>query len=234
MTRERKTIDRFLKKCINQDSSYVDVGALWGTKNETVSRARSLGAKKVSIIDIQEFSNSLWENMDHHLLDLGVDCDYISGDVRDLHNEYNVKFDVVFCAGIIYHEASPLDLISNLANMTSRYLILGSMVCPPEIKNNKGKLSLDCIGAAFIPYLFPKDSEIILEHFRTQGVPEIPSLESNFNWPDIKDTTPWWWIFTPKYLEKLVEISGFKVLDKGSDWGNNDHFLLCEKIKSNS
>lgn len=228
--RPRPSIDRMLASCIKESTRFVDVGALWGTENETVSKAKMLGAESVSIIDIQIPGHELWLKMQNRLSQLEVSCNFISGDIRDIFKDYQQSFDVVFCSGIIYHDPSPIEFLQKLTSMSSNFLILGSMVVPEKIKNRKGSLDLTNVGAAFIPFMSNKSKEAVMAQYASQGVPEISSLNQDFKFSGIDDTTPWYWLMTRRYLDLIMTMCNFQIIDTGSDWGENDHFILAKRI----
>jgi hypothetical protein len=81
-----------LKNSITGSTKYVDVGTLWGTENETVSRAKKFGAESTTIIDIQVPENELLGKMKSRLDELDVDSEFISGDIRRIYAQHEFSF----------------------------------------------------------------------------------------------------------------------------------------------
>ncbi len=68
------------------------MGTLWGTENETVSRAKKFGAESTTIIDIQVPENELLGKMKSRLDELDVDSEFISGDIRRIYAQHEFSF----------------------------------------------------------------------------------------------------------------------------------------------
>src|SRR5579863_7682168 len=128
--------DRMIREHV-PNLSFVDVGALWLTKNEKVSVAMLAGAKSGGIIDVTPAGHSAWAACREHCQSLGVSgyAEY-SHDINDPLIHQNVgTFDFVYCSGVVYHMPSVFYTLERLFSLTNRYLMLVSMVVPEKIEN---------------------------------------------------------------------------------------------------
>ena len=96
---------------LSAGKSFMDVGGLWGTRNEKVSVALLAGARQATMADIAPLDHQLWRDFDEHCKQLGVTgyaCTRL--DVVEPPTDYSaLVHDVVHCSGIIYHVPDPPD-----------------------------------------------------------------------------------------------------------------------------
>ena len=123
--------------------SFVDIGGLWGTNGETVTTALLAGASRAVMADIQALGGIWWQKFEAHCTGLGVEgyeelqVDICSPDAPDRLG----TFEFVHCAGVMYHVPDLFRFMGNLVSVTSKYLLLSSVVMPTR-SNLFGQLEL--------------------------------------------------------------------------------------------
>lgn len=93
------------------DGYYSNIAASWGaghTKGIDKNASEIILAKKAS-----------------RLLGNGQICEFVTGDVYD---DISQNFDIVLCAGGLYHIANPKSLLAHILGMSPKYLICQSVV----------------------------------------------------------------------------------------------------------
>jgi hypothetical protein len=217
--------------------SFVDVGALWETRNEKVSVAVLGGARSAAIIDIMPPGDAAWARCRERCLSLGV-RGYAehSHDLNDpLIHETVGTFDFVYCSGIIYHTPSMFYTLQRLFSLSNRYLMLGSMVVPETIENAFGSINLAGGGMLFVPGLNEATRGILRAYFASVGltimhITPTGSALQPFMWqPGRPNYGPWWWVLPLPTLCSLVETVGFKIIETNSGWGGRSATLFCAK-----
>lgn len=212
--------------------SFVDVGGLWGTVNEKVSVARAAGAANVTLMDIMPEGHPLWRAFDARMKELGI-AGYgriPSSDINALDPEaVGGRFDVVHCSGILYHCPDPIRTIRRLAELAGEHLILTSMVVPQTIESSAGRIELARGGALLIPALGPEEYAICSAYWAERQVAGVVGLEPGRpldRWePD--DYGPWWWLYPPTTMDKMVEAAGLRVVDSCTFWEGRCHTVLA-------
>ncbi|MHB1058751.1 MAG: hypothetical protein ACYC0F_12820 [Rhodanobacter sp.] len=213
--------------------SFMDVGGLWGTRNEKVSVALKAGATRATMADIAPLDHSLWRDFDNHCVQLGVGgYDKVRLDIVEPGNDAeSLRHDVVHCSGIIYHLPDPYRMLANLRRIAGERLIITSMVVPEHIENAAGSLDFPADRAAFVPSLTEQTRAIVAEHFRQAGVSVgaiTQPLDEAWLWPDGNPNFgPWWWLMSPPFLRGVATVAGFIVEDECWSWeGLSYSFLL--------
>lgn len=218
---------------IVRGKSFMDVGGLWGTRNEKVSVALGSGARTATMADIAPFGHKLWKDFDAYCDERGVhgygrahlDVVEPPGDCSGLVHE------VVHCSGIIYHVPDPYRMIANLRKLTREHLILTSMVVPERIENDAGAVEFPADRAVFVPSLCEATRKIVAAHFdalqlSVGGVNAV--LDEAWCWPDgSPNYGPWWWLMSPAYLRGLLEVAGFKIEDECWSWEQRSYSFLA-------
>jgi hypothetical protein len=231
---DRQVSNRTWINQIVKGRSFADVGGLWGTVNERVSVAMLAGASAASMLDITPAGHSLWRDFDARCKSLDVSgyrniCVDIMG--ADLKQKAGT-FDVVHCSGVIYHVPDLIGFIRNLMSITTRHLIIQSMVVAERIENEHGVLDLSGGHCMFVPLLNDTQRKIVTKYLDQVGLLNIPDLTG----PPVKswfhhgvwNYAPWSWLITPAFLRRLVEICGLSVLDAGFVWENKAYSVFCE------
>jgi hypothetical protein len=216
-----------------QGRSFADVGGLWGTVNERVSDAILQGAREASMLDIAPLGHSLWKDFDTRCTSLGVSgykCISVDATSSDLKGRVG-SFDVVHCSGVIYHVPDLVAFVRNLLSITTRHLILQSMVVPARIKNKFGVLDLSGGHCLFVPLLNEKQRKIAGKHLEDLGLhvahlsgPPVGKWIHGGTWNYI----PWSWLITPDFLRGLVQACGLSVVDEGFVWEERTYSVFCE------
>ncbi len=229
--------DRIIRDHV-RDLSFVDVGALWGTRNEKVSVATLAGAKSVAIIDAFPSGHEAWTLCREHCRSLGV-SGYTEHSLNlddPLIHEKVGTFDFVYCSGIIYHTPSPFYSLQRLFALTGRYLMLASMIVPETITNEFGSINLSGGGTLFVPGLTDTTRSIMGAHFAGKGlaimhITPTESAPEPFMWKPgtAPNYGPWWWLLTMQTLCSMVETVGFKIVATTSEWDGRTAVLFCEK-----
>jgi hypothetical protein len=218
--------------------SFVDVGALWGTRNEKVSIATLAGASSAAIIDATPPGHAAWGLCRDHCRALGVSgYGEHSLDLNDpLISEKVGTFHFVYCSGIIYHSPSVFYTLQRLFALSERYLMVGSMIVPEAIENEFGSINLAGGGMLFVPGLNDKTRNIMSAYFASKGLtvmhvtPTTSPLQP-YMWHagTTPNYGPWWWLFPLQTLCSLVETVGFKIIDTDTGWGGRSATIFCEK-----
>src|ERR1700733_4131902 len=228
--------DRLIRAYV-RDRSFVDVGALWQTRNEKVSVATLAGARSAAIIDAFPPENAAWSDCRQRCRALGV-SGYAehSHDLNDpLINEKVGTFDFVYCSGVIYHTPSVFYTLERLFALSKRYLMLVSMVIPETIENEFGSIDLAGGGMLFVPGLNDAKRRILTAYFADKGLTIMhitPTEEppQPFMWGvGQPNYGPWWWLLPLQTLCSLVETVGFRIVETDLGWGGRNATVFCEK-----
>lgn len=215
--------------------TFVDVGGIWGTVNEKVSVALAAGASRATVVDVIPTSHELWRAFDDRVKSLGFH-EYgrfggINLDAPDVASQIG-QFEFVHCAGIVYHVPSPMWTLERLHSVTSRFLLLGSMVVPDKIATPAGNLEFTGGKSIYIPALDDATRAILASHFAAGGL-KIMHINSEVSEPfrvnDKINYGPWWWLYSAQTLKSMIELSGLKVLDVGLEWGGRVAYYFCER-----
>ncbi|MGH8233685.1 MAG: hypothetical protein ACREPU_05745 [Rhodanobacteraceae bacterium] len=215
--------------------SFMDVGGLWGTKNEKVSVAVNAGAARTTMADIAPLGHALWNDFDARCARLGIhgyakrhlDIVELAQEVAEVHHQ------IVHCSGIIYHVPDPYRMLANLRRVTDEHLILTSMVVPESIENAAGHLTFPRDRAVFVPSMTEATRAIVATHFRGHDV-SIDAITrpmtENWRWPDgVPNYGPWWWLMSPDYLCGLLEVAGFGIEDTCWSWEGLSYSVLARR-----
>lgn len=211
-----------------KDRTFADVGGLWGVVNEKVSVAHAGGATALAMIDRVSPGNPLWEAFDAHRRELGVpDVRCLSGDVEELADGMpDLAFDVVHCAGVLYHAAEPMRLLRALRRITRRHLVLSTSVTATRIENEHGVLEIPRASALFVPALRDHEREIVRAHWRQFVGDNAIGLTCDLDTWRPDDSVPWWWLFTVDALAATCMAAGFRP-DAGTHmWNDNAYTQL--------
>jgi tetratricopeptide (TPR) repeat protein len=219
--------DRYIARVVKA-KTFAEVGGLWGTINEKVSVASKYGATSLTMIDVTPISDHLWQDFCDRMTSLNI-ANYhcISQDITKIKlAEIGEAYDVVHCAGVLYHHAHPMQILVGLHQITGKHLILTSAITQQVIENEWGRYEIPASGVIFIPALDEAERAILTAYWQPYlyGSPIIGLTEKAVF--DINDFGPWWWLPTASALEAMCKVAGFKVLDKGLTWDNNALTLL--------
>ncbi|MCC3471958.1 MULTISPECIES: tetratricopeptide repeat protein [unclassified Microcoleus] len=221
--------DRYIARVV-KNQTFAEVGGLWGKVNEKVSVASKYGAVSLTMIDVTPASAHIWDDFRDRMASLNIaNYNCISQDITQIQlAEIGEPYDVVHCAGVLYHHPHPLQILMSLRQITGQYLILTSAITQELIENERGRYEIPASGVIFIPALGEAERAILTAYWQqyTYGTPILGVIDKAVF--DINDFGPWWWLPTAYALESMCKVAGFKVLDKGLTWYNNALTLLLE------
>ena len=228
--------DRWIE-ALAPGKSFMDVGGLWGTRNEKVSVALKAGARAATMADIAPLGHQLWQDFDEHCRRLGISgyaCTRLDV-VEPPADQAALVHDVVHCSGIIYHVPDPYRMLANLRKLASEHLIITSMVVPEHIENAQGRLDFPADHAAFVPSLTDITRAIVAAHFDALdlSVAAINTpLAEPWRWPDgTPNYGPWWWLMSPAFLRGVIEVAGFTIEDECWSWEGRSYSFLARRTK---
>ncbi|MEG4806198.1 tetratricopeptide repeat protein [Microcoleus sp. F8-D3] len=219
--------DRYIAR-VAKGKTFAEVGGLWGTVSEKVSVASKYGAVSLTMIDAMPASIHWWQDFRDRMTSLNIaNYNCINRDITQIQlAEIGEPYDVVHCAGVLYHHPHPLQILTSLRQITGEYLILTSAITREVIENERGRYEIPASGVIFIPALGEAERAILTAYWQqhTDGSPILGVIQKAVF--DINDFEPWWWLPTASALESMCKVAGFKVLDKGWTWNNNALTLL--------
>ena len=219
--------DRYIAR-VAKGKTFAEVGGLWGTVNEKVSVASKYGAVSLTIIDAMPAFLHWWQDFHDRMTSLNI-ANYhcINQDITQIQlADIGEPYDVVHCAGVLYHHPHPLQILVALRQITREHLIFTSAITQEVIENEFGRYEIPASGVMFIPALDDAERAILTAYWRPYinnnqliGITEKAVFDMN-------DFAPCWWLPTATALESMCKVAGFKVLDKGLTWNNNALTLL--------
>ncbi len=220
--------DEYIGRVVS-GASFADVGGLWGAVNEKVSVAHQRGAASLAMIDVSKVDSHWWAAFASRRDSLGlpaVDC--VSGDVVQLMATESLgQYDVVHCAGVLYHLPDQMGLLGALRRLARRHVILTSVVTPTRIENECGVFEIPECGSIFVPALADRERDVVRAHWRKNlGDVAAVGLTTDVAQWEISDFGPWWWIPTVATLVAMCTAAGFRVLDAGGSWNGYAATLL--------
>jgi hypothetical protein len=219
--------DRYIARVV-KGKTFAEVGGLWGTASEKLSVASKYGAAAVTMIDVMPISLQLGQDFRDRMTSLNIaNYNCLKRDITQIQlAEISEAYDVVHCAGVLFHHPHPLQILTSLRQITGQYLIVTSAITQEVIENERGRYEIPPSGVIFIPALGEAERAILTAYWQpyTHGTPIIPLIEKAVF--DINDFAACWWLPTATALEAMCKVAGFKVLDKGLTCDNNAMTLL--------
>ncbi len=211
--------------------SFVDIGGLWGTKGEMVTTAAAGGAERLMMADIQAPGNTWWQKFEARCAEKGVDnCEQLQVDIcaPDAPSRLG-QFDVVHCAGVMYHVADLFQFVGNLVSVTREHLVLSSVVMPDEIQGPAGALSFGPDHAYLAPVLSEQNRNVVLGHLRAHDL-KAAGLTDSAAYFDQGRTRfgPWWWLFSGTFMSALVRLHGLDVIAEGPSRGGHAYTVFAK------
>jgi hypothetical protein len=199
--------------------SFIEVGGLWGVVNEQVTMAHASGA--TSLTQIDPAGEDLWEPFRERCAAAQVtDYTCIVGDINDPALTATVEpADVVHCSGVLYHCPHPLYTLQQLRRLTKQTLLLGCATIPEHVSNPAGELRLEAGSALFVPAVSPAQLAVLVQYMAEVDARHIPGVDQPLaeGWK-VDDYAPWWWYFTPRFVESMLCLAGFSVQDMAPYW----------------
>jgi hypothetical protein len=179
--------------------SFVDVGGMWNAHGEIAFAAEEAGAERVVLFDAMDATPEFEAERERR--DSSVA--YVRG---DLHDRAAIDalgaFDVVWCAGVVYHTPNPLLQLDHLRRLCGSRLLLGSHVIP-EVPGLPG---------ACVYYPAASDSE--RRSFRSaHGGDDAPGcLGVTEPFDPAAGFGNYWFGITPSALRAMLDTAGFRIL----------------------
>ncbi|MDQ7786430.1 MAG: DUF1698 domain-containing protein [Thermodesulfovibrionales bacterium] len=190
---------KFMPKYIRQyamNSSFADIGCMWGVNGEYAFIAEKFGATSVRAVDV--FGPTPEFEVKRKSLNSAVE--FILGDITQPETIAAVGIvDVVFCAGVLYHHPSPFDLLVALRRICGSTLILRTFTIPEN--------SRIANTAVYFPMLKPKDRGFW--NLSSLGVSHQAGISDSFN--PYQGYGNWFWGISPSCLKSLLQTAGFKI-----------------------
>jgi SAM-dependent methyltransferase len=176
--------------------SFVDIGGMWGVNGKYSFLAERAGATRVVLVDL-----GCTKEFDRQLAETDSKVEFVKADATNptLLNEIG-PFDVVWCAGLLYHVPDPLGLIENLRRICKQWLILESLVIPelPGWPNM----------ATFYPHQLARHRQR-WDTSAKGGASKQLGISTEFD-PD-QGTANNFWGLSPSCIESLLRVAHFTV-----------------------
>jgi len=197
--------------------SFLDLGGMWGVDGEVAFRAERAGATKVVVFDGMDPT----PEFEAKHAEASSQVTYVQGDLHDPEDVSRLgTFDVVWCAGVIYHTPSPFLQLQHLRILTRRWLLLGTEVIPevPGVENA-------CI---FHPGR-THESERAFAHAYGERASTYPGMTHAFDESALQGYGNMWWGLSPSALRSMLRYAGFAVRDElRYSWSFRDY--LAEAV----
>ncbi len=216
--------------------SFIDVGGLWGTKQEMVTHAALKGASRAVMSDAMLFSSEWWGKFEERCAERGVtNYEKIVHDItrRDTFERLG-RFDVVHCTGVLYHVPDVISTLANLVAITNEYLYFGSQVVPKEITNSEGTLIVEDDCPLCVAWASDEKLRIVKKHYEemgvTRGVVGVTE-EAEFFCGDALTAKfgPWWWLLTKENMLRLAALFNLEIVHELSA-PNGRAFSILAKV----
>lgn len=227
---KRNRIPEFVK-----DKSFVDIGGLWGTKGEMISTAARGNAASLTMADIQPLDDELWDRLDAYVAEMGVK-EYKKRTVNicsPTGPEELGQFDFVHCSGIMYHVPDLFAFVGNLLKVSREYLLLGSVVMPDRIGKDNNYIEFNSDRAILAPLLSAADKRLITDYFmEKRGKFVADGLSQGYSYFKSDGSVrfgPWWWIFSAKFMVRLIEMHNVDVIEHGPTPDAFGYMILVKK-----
>jgi hypothetical protein len=217
--------------------SFAEIGGLWGLVNEKISVAHEAGASHFCAVDIWKSDSEWWAKFRERCAELRITVREIIGSIDNLEIVSQVgRYDIVHCAGVLYHCPNPMLTIANLAAITKETLILTSAVMPEVISNERGTLMLSEDKAICIPCISEYHRRIA-DLYITQkyggGAWGINSPVDAWYFADgSPNYGPWWWLWTPAYVRRLLMAAGLSIVDERNQFDGTGHLFVCQRAEN--
>jgi hypothetical protein len=216
--------------------SFLEVGGLWGTVNEKATIAAAAGAERVGALDIWRSDSEWWAAFRNRCAERNVSG--VTEIIGSIDNPEIVDcigtYDVVHCAGVLYHCPNPYLTIANLRTVTGEFLLLTSAVMPPVIENEHGRVVLDPDTAVLVPAL-SESKRRIFDAYITKayggGAYGVNGPIDSWFFADGKPNYgPWWWLWTAALLERIMVCCGFELVRSVPQFSGTGHLMMLRKV----
>jgi hypothetical protein len=188
---------------------------MWGVNGAYSFLAEEIGAKRVVGVDVADATADF--HSEHQRRNSKVE--FIHGDATlpEIMERIGVV-DVVFCAGVLYHHPSPLELILAVREICGEKLLLATATIP-EINGLPH-------GAVYYPLLNPEQrSRWDLHAWGSRGQLAIQTpYEPRGGYAN------WFWGMSPSCVSALLGTGGFRV-DEVIVQRPFNHMFVCSPIE---
>lgn len=181
----------------SRGNTVVDVGCMWNVDGAHAFHAADQGATRVVGLDIEPATPAFVAENAARAAAGRRRVEFIQGDVNDPALGIG-PFDVVFCAGVLYHVPDPVFTLRRLRALCTSTLILGTTVFPEQSTPQT---------AVFLPGLETRARERLT--YATRGVKR--GLDSDFE-PE-KGYGNWFWGLSPSAVLAMLRLAGFDVVE---------------------
>ena len=177
--------------------TFVDIGCMWNVNGMFAFEAERSGATRAVGVDVVEAT----DEFERTRKELSSGVEFVHGDGTSPETiERLGQFDVVLCAGVLYHHPSPYHLLLALRELARETLILGTATIP----ENRALAQ----SAVYYPLLDERQRRLWdLSRWGREGC----QVGINTPYDERVGYTNWFWGMTPSCVRALVETAGFTV-----------------------
>ena len=189
---------------------FADVGCMWNVHGAYTFAAEEAGAATAVGIDVFGPTPEFEAERERR----GSKVEFVKGDITDPATADRAgTFDVVLCAGVLYHHPSPFAILAALRRLCTGTLILRTSTIPelPGLRNmavywpglparQRRRWSLERLGLD-----------------RQAGITEPYDPAEGYG--------NWFWGMTPSCVEALLHTAGFEVTERHAE--AFAHTFLC-------
>jgi hypothetical protein len=138
------------------------------------------------------------------------------------------SFDFVHCAGVMYHVPDLFRFMGNLVSVTSKYLLLSSVVMPTQIPAPSGSLTFGPDHAYLSPILSADNRRAVADYLvekglQAQGVTE----EAEYLKDGRPEFGPWWWLYSSEFMMRIVRMYDLEILEVGQSPKGNAYTVFA-------
>lgn len=227
--------DEFIREVVD-GKSFLEVGGLWGAVNEKATVAHRANAKAIGALDIWPADSEWWLKFRERCIEHGLtNVAEIIGNTDNPKTLTQVgTYDVVHCAGVLYHCPNPFLTLSNLRHMSNGIVLLTSAVMPPLVENKFGQVVFPDDMAISVPAIDEQNRKVIDHYIKdaygggAYGVND--AIDSWFFSDGAPNYGPWWWLWTAEYLNRIVPACGFEIIRTASQFNGTGHLMMLRKV----
>lgn len=192
--------------------SFAEVGGLYKGA-PALPPAWLFGAKSLAMIDVCAPGTAPWRRLERMARVLGAPAYAAhSADVVAFASRPRApRFDVVFCAGVLYHHPRPKALLAALRRLARRRVILSTFTAPPGFDHVDLRRAGRGERTAVRAWLGPRIARDALKPRRPWG--DDPSYEN------------WYALHSPKRLAALARQAGFEA-EASAEWARGRGLAL--------
>ena len=178
--------------------SFLDLGGMFDISGRVGFLAEEAGAERVVLFDVLDPSEQF--QSEHARRDSAVR--YVQG---DLHDPVGIRelgtFDVVWCAGVIYHTPDPWGQLKHLRPLTGETLMLGTHVIP-EVPG----VPQACL---FYPELSDEQRQPFIEVHGEQAK-NFWAIGQPFDYTPNDGYANFWWGISRSALAAMLKVAAFE------------------------